>query len=38
MENEEMCYICILLYSVNFKDKNMGENENDLNLKMQLTV
>ena len=38
MEKKEMCYICILLYSVDFKDKNMGENEGGLNLKIQLTA
>lgn len=32
MENED-----IILYNINFEDKNMGENEDDLNLKMQLT-
>lgn len=37
-EDEETCYICTLLYNVNFKDKNISENENDLNLKMQLTA
>lgn len=31
------CYISIILYNINFEDKNMGENEDDLNLKMQLT-
>lgn len=35
---KEMYYICLLFYSVDFKDKNMGENEGDLNLKMQLTA
>lgn len=27
MEKKEMYYICILLYSVDFKDKDMDENE-----------
>lgn len=29
-----MCYICLVPYNVDVRDKNMGENEGALNLKM----